>query len=216
MYFSPTWIARQWCYTPPMKAGCVISSGVSSAILVPALLLLVISVVVPSQGLPQGSIDLQGKPSDPFQEARGKIVVLLFVRTDCPISNRYAPVIQEMSARYKAKATFFLVYPIKSDKVEQIQNHLNAFGYHLRAIRDPESVLVKESEVTVTPEAAVYSPERRLLYHGRIDDWYQDFGRSRQAPTTHDLSDAIASAIAGKPPANSTQPAVGCYLPEKP
>ncbi len=163
-----------------------------------------------------GVLDLNGRPADPFRVAGGKVVVLLFVRTDCPISNRYAPVIQELSARYKEQAVFFLVYPIKSETAEQIRNHLNEFGYHLRAIRDRESVLVQESQVQVTPESAVFSADRRLLYHGRIDDWYQDFGRSRQAPTTHELSDAIAAAIAGKPPAKASIQAVGCYLPEKP
>jgi len=163
----------------------------------------------------KGVLDLSDRPADPFQDAKGKIVVLLFVRTDCPISNRYAPEIKELSTRYKAHAVFFLVYPIKTETNEQIRSHLSEFGYHLRAIRDSDSVLVQESQVKVTPEAAVFSADRRLLYHGRIDDWYQDFGRSRQAPTTHELSDAIAAAIAGKLPTLPTMPAVGCYLPEK-
>jgi thiol-disulfide isomerase/thioredoxin len=161
-------------------------------------------------------MDLNGRPADPFVGAKGKVIVLLFVRTDCPISNRYAPAIQELSTRYKAHAVFFLVYPIKSETAEQIRNHLHEFGYHLNAIRDSESALVHVSQVKVTPEAAVFSADRRLLYHGRIDDWYQDFGRSRQTPTTHDLTDAIAAAIAGKSPAKPTMPAVGCYLPERP
>ena len=161
-------------------------------------------------------MDLSGRAADPFRGVKGKIVVLLFVRTDCPISNRYAPAIQELSVRYKEQATFFLIYPIKSETSEQIQNHLHEFGYHLKALRDPEFALVRESKVSVTPESAVFGPGRRLVYHGRIDDWYQDFGRARQAPTTHELSDAIGAAIEGKPPAQESMPAVGCYLPEKP
>jgi hypothetical protein len=33
---------------------------------------------------------------DPFKSSDGRIVVLLFIRTDCPISNRYAPAIQKL------------------------------------------------------------------------------------------------------------------------
>ena len=159
---------------------------------------------------------MNGHAADPFREAKGKIVVLLFVRTDCPISNRYAPAIQELSARHKEQAVFFLVYPVESETSEQIRNHLHQFGYHLKALRDPEFALVRESKISITPESAVFAPDRRLVYHGRIDDWYQDFGRARQAPTTRELSDAIDAAIAGKSPAQESMPAVGCYLPEKP
>ena len=139
--------------------------------------------------------------------------MLLFVSTDCPISNRYAPAIQEMSERFGARALFYLVYPIKSETPEQIRKHLSEFGYHLTAIRDPELSLVRSSQAHITPEAAVFSSGGRLLYHGRIDDWYEDFGRARRAPTTHELVSAIEASLAGKPVATATAPAVGCFIP---
>src|SRR5205809_1032070 len=51
--------------------------------------------------------DLSGAPIDPLQFAPGKITVLVFVRTDCPISNRYAPTIKRLSAAYADKASFW-------------------------------------------------------------------------------------------------------------
>jgi len=59
----------------------------------------------------------------------------------------------------------------------------------------------------------VFAGDGRLVYHGRIDDWYEDFGRARPAPTTHELSEAIEAAIAGKNIAKATAPAVGCFIP---
>src|SRR5260370_36640742 len=42
------------------------------------------------QTVPSASAEnLDGKPDDPFRPSTGKLVVLLLVRTDCPISNRY-------------------------------------------------------------------------------------------------------------------------------
>jgi hypothetical protein len=166
-----------------------------------------------AQNSSKGVVDLDGKPVDPVRRTDGKIVVLLFVRTDCPISNRYAPAIQEMSARYGARAAFYLVYPIKSETTEQIRKHLNNFGYHMAVLRDPELALVHSSQVHITPEAAVFGADGRLLYHGRIDDWYEDFGRARRAPTTHELAAAIEAAMAGKNVATATAPAVGCFIP---
>ncbi len=160
--------------------------------------------------------DLDGHALDPFHHAAGKIVVLLFVRTDCPISNRYAPTIQAMSSHYATRAAFYLVYPVKSDTAAQIREHTKAYGYHLPILRDPDYVLVKRAQVQVTPEAAVFSAGGRLLYHGRIDDWYVDFTRARSSPTTHDLSAALDAAVAQKPVPTAYAPAVGCFLPGLP
>src|SRR6516165_7983674 len=55
--------------------------------------------------------DLAAKAIDPFVRAEGHLLVLLFVRTDCPISNRYAPTIQNLSEKFHHKAYFWLVYP---------------------------------------------------------------------------------------------------------
>ena len=178
----------------------------------------VLAVLVPLPGRSQftakGVVDLDGNAMNPFRVAAGKVVVFLFVRTDCPISNRYAPLIQEMSSRYEKDAEFFLVYPVRAETVEQIRNHLKEYGYKLAALRDTDRTLVRASDTRVTPEAAVFSPDGHLLYHGRIDNWYTEFGRSRPAPTTHELWSAVEAAVARKPVAVSAQPAVGCFLPD--
>jgi hypothetical protein len=156
--------------------------------------------------------DLHGSPVDPFQSSAGKIVVLIFVRTDCPVANRYSPTIQRLSAQHLEKAAFWLVYPSKSDSSERIRKHDHDFGYKLPALRDLQHGLVKQSHVQITPEAAVFDASRRLIYHGRIDNLYEDFGRARTRATTHELDDAIEAAIKGRTPSTETVPAVGCYI----
>ncbi len=164
------------------------------------------------QGYGQSVEDLTGKNVDPFRDASGKVVVLVFLRTDCPISNRYAPTIQELSVRYSRQAAFWLVYPDRKISTAGIRKYLQEYGYKLPALRDPQRVLVAQGRVQVTPEVAVFDTRGRLVYHGRIDNWYEDFGRSRSAPTTHDLDDAIRATLSGKPPAAAVTDAVGCYI----
>jgi hypothetical protein len=156
--------------------------------------------------------DLAGNPLDPLKASAGKVVTLIFVRTDCPISNRYAPTIQRLSAEFARKAAFWLVYPSRAESADMIRKHEHDFGYTLAALRDVQHTLVKQSRVSITPEAAVFDANHRLIYHGRIDDLYQDFGRARPSPTTHDLDDAIRAAIAGKVLPADSAPAVGCYI----
>ncbi|MGA9511293.1 MAG: redoxin family protein [Candidatus Sulfotelmatobacter sp.] len=160
----------------------------------------------------QTAFDLDGKPANPIAQASGRVVVLVFLRQDCPVSSRYAPIIQQISERYQHDASFFLVYPDKTESAQTIRKYLADYGYHVPALRDPEHALVKQALAEITPEAAVFNREGRLIYHGRIDNWYVEFGRSRPAPTTHELVDAINAAVAGKPPVDSAIKGVGCYI----
>jgi hypothetical protein len=156
-------------------------------------------------------LHLDDSVADPFQEAPGKPVVLVFVRTDCPISNRYALLIQRISAQYASKARFWLVYLGKTASAEKVRQHKSEYGYKLPALRDPQHALVAQAQVQVTPEAAVFDAHHRLIYHGRIDNWYEDLGHPRHAATTHELDDAIHAALTGKPAPNNT-PGVGCFI----
>ena len=140
-----------------------------------------------------------------------KVVVMVFLRRDCPLSSRYAPVIQQISKMYSERAKFWLIFPDKSDSAADIQKYLSDYHYSLPALRDPEHTLAKLGHVQITPEVAVFS-NRRLAYDGRIDDWYIELGRARAAPTTHELKDALDAVLAGKAPARAEVRGVGCYI----
>jgi hypothetical protein len=165
---------------------------------------------------PGNAVDLDGAVVDPLKVAAGKVVVLIFVRVDCPISNRYAPTIQGIERRVRlenaGRVAFWLVYPDRSESAEKIRKHEREFDFDMPALRDVQRTLVAEGRALTTPEAAVFDANRRLVYHGRIDNLYEDFGRARPAATTHELEDAIHAAIDGKKVANASVPSVGCYI----
>ena len=166
-----------------------------------------------SSAAAQTAFTLEGKPLNPFPGPPGKPIVLIFVRTDCPISNRYAPALRNLfDSTYHLLATFWLVYPDKSDSPQAIRQYLSEYGYSLPALRDPEHVLAKLGHVQITPEVAVFDRNHQLAYDGRIDDRYVDLGRVRAAPTKNELEDAVRSALAGKPVAKSEVRGVGCYI----
>src|SRR5215831_13662912 len=78
----------------------------------------------------QSAVDLDGHAVNPFAGSRAKVVVLVFVRRDCPLAGRYAPAIQQISGRYADSASFFLVYPDKSDTPDAIRKSVADYGYH--------------------------------------------------------------------------------------
>src|ERR1700761_7945870 len=125
-------------------------------------------------GVGEGTaVDLDGTVVDPLKASAGKVVVLLFLRVDCPISNRYSPTIQKIIQRdlreNPGRVAFWLVYPDRSESAGRIRKHKREFEYDLPALRDVNRSLVAESHAQTTPEAAVFDANHKLIYHGRID-----------------------------------------------
>ena len=65
----------------------------------------------PSLDRPVILLDLEGQSVDPLERGEARARVFVFVRTDCPISNRYAPEIKRLHERYRDQGVAFdLVY----------------------------------------------------------------------------------------------------------
>ena len=155
--------------------------------------------------------NLDGGVVSPISE-QDDLTVLVFVATDCPIANRYAPELRRLYERFGGDVVFWLVYPSDDQSVSVLREHRASYGFPFEAVRDPGNKLVALSGVTVTPEVAVYAGQR-LVYRGRIDDRYVDFGVSRARARVHDLRDVLDQLVAGGDVPFAETRAVGCYLP---
>jgi hypothetical protein len=141
-----------------------------------------------------------------------KAVVLVFTRTDCPVSNRYAPEVEKLYKAYRPKGVdFWLVYPERDLSHEAIEHHRKEYAYSVPALPDPDHTYVARAHVTTTPEAAVFV-QGSLVYHGRIDDRYIDFGKARQQPTQRDLDQVLRSVVAGEHVRPYETKAIGCAI----
>ena len=153
--------------------------------------------------------DVDGRPVTPISDG---ISVLLFTRSDCSISNRYAPTLARLHQRFhRSGVQFHLVYVDGTQSTDAARVHLREFRYPFRAVIDAKHDWVRLSGVTTTPEAAVYA-SGRLVYRGRIDNKYVSAGLSRPTATVHDLEQTIAKALEGQPLQFRTEPAVGCFI----
>ena len=161
-----------------------------------------------------GVRDLAGRPARPLTVTAGtSATVLVFTAVDCPISDRYAPELQRLRDAYAPRGVrFWLVYPNAGEAPSAARAHADAFSYALPVVLDPLGTLVDAAKVSVTPEVAVFDAAGRLVYHGRIDDRYLDFGVDRPVPTRRDLAEALRSVIAGRPVEVPETRAVGCAV----
>ena len=130
-----------------------------------------------------------------------KAIVFLFTSTDCPISNRYAPEVRRLAEGFAPKGVVFrLVYPNPAETPAAIREHMAAFQYAgaAEAFRDPAHALVKLAGATVTPEAAVsLAAASSIAAASTIAT--SSSASSVPQPPQHDLADALAAVVAGKP-----------------
>ena len=141
------------------------------------------------------------------------MTVLIFVSTECPVSNRYAPDVKRLYEQFTPQGIRVrLVYPNPLDDQSVINKHLQDYGYPQIAQRDPTHALVKLAGATITPEAAVFDAQQRLIYRGRIDDRFVELGRERPTATRHDLRNALPALLAGGRVDPARTQAVGCFI----
>jgi AhpC/TSA family len=160
----------------------------------------------------RGAVDLEGKPVQPLRDPAARAVVLLFVRTDCPLSNRYAPVLNNLYDRYtRQQVEFWLVYSDPHQKPDEVRDQMRDYGFRARPVIDAQHVLAKLSAVKVTPEVAVFVGQK-LVYHGRIDNQYPALGMSRPRPTQNDLDRVLSAVVEHRPAPETATRAVGCAL----
>jgi hypothetical protein len=169
-----------------------------------------------SAGVPPSGIqlvDLEGRKRDPWQSENSQAVVLVFTRSDCPISNRHAPDIRQLYERFHPRGVeFFLIYVDPDQSSDAIRAHMREYDYPGDALRDLTHAFASYCGVTITPEAVVFDRDKKQTYRGRINDLYSELGKSRPAPLHHDLADAIEATLAGRPVATPITTAVGCPI----
>jgi hypothetical protein len=148
-----------------------------------------------------------------------KNIAAIFVATDCPISNRYLPLLVRLAKEFAPRGVrLWLVYPNPDDTLAAVRAHQSQYpdAATLPQLIAPDPRFLAHAHAHVTPEAAVFHADavmnQPILWHGRIDDRYLTFGTQRPAATRHDLADALSAALAGRQPSAAAAPPIGCAI----
>ena len=140
-------------------------------------------------------------------------VVLLFITPDCPISNRYVPEINRIAEDYRGRRVdFYLVYTDPAFSDTEIRSHLASYDLAPPALLDFGQALRARTGVEVTPEAALLDSRGEVVYLGRIDNRFVDFGKTRPKASRRDLRLALDSVLAGRPVELQRTEAIGCFV----
>ena len=137
-----------------------------------------------------------------------KYTVVMFVSTECPVSNAYNERMVSLNEKYGKKGISFLgVNANKEEDAKMIAAHCKEHGFKFPVVKDPGNKIADLYAAQVTPETFVIDAKGKLVYHGRIDD-----SRKLDKVKSHDLADALDALLAGKAVSNPTAKAFGCTI----
>jgi peroxiredoxin len=158
--------------------------------------------------------DAQGGIHTPAEWSGQRAVLLFFVTTDCPVGNSYVPEMNRIHDAYAARGV--TVYAVQADPgvaEADVVKYARDYRYGFPLLIDPGQVLVRHTNATVTPQAAILRPDGKLVYLGRIDNRVVDFGKSRPQATQSDVRMILDTVLSGKNAPYSTTKSIGCAIP---
>lgn len=158
---------------------------------------------------------VEGSRSYSLQDfADKKVLVVLFICAHCPYVQAIEDRIVRLRKDYQDKSVQLIGicsndptdYP--EDRPENLARRAQEKGYGFPYLVDETQEVAKSYGAVCTPDIYVYGPDRRLAYHGRIDDhWKEDTQVTRK-----DLWKAIDALLADQKPASAQMPSMGCSI----
>lgn len=137
-----------------------------------------------------------------------KAIVLMFIATQCPVSNAYNARMVELYKDYRKKNVAVVgINSNKQESIEEIKEHSKTHGFEFTVLKDWNNVIADKFEASFTPEIYVLNPKFEVLYHGRIDDSQRE-GNIK----SKDLRAALDNILEGKVVAIANTKAFGCTI----
>jgi len=155
-----------------------------------------------------------GKGYGPLDFPEAKALVVIFMCNHCPYVQAVIDRLIAIQADYKEKGVQLIGinandaenYP--EDSFEAMQEWVKEKGINFPYLHDESQEVARAYQAQCTPDIYVFDQNRKLAYHGRIDDNWQD---ETQA-TRQELRAALNAIIEGKLAPVEQNPSMGCSI----
>lgn len=146
--------------------------------------------------------------------ADAKVLVVVQMCNHCPYVIGYQDRMNQLARDYADRGVQFVginsndatKYP--ADNFANMKTRANEANIPFPYLFDKSQQVAKEFGSERTPEFFVFDADRKLVYHGRLDDNLEDPDEVEQTY----LADAIEAALAGRAPETQQTKAVGCTV----
>lgn len=137
-----------------------------------------------------------------------KATAIIFISTQCPVSNAYNQRMASLYRQYSGRGVQFIgINSNSTEPTAAILGHANQHNLAFPILKDENNVIADRFEAQVTPEVFVTDAKGILVYHGPIDDSQNASG----VKTSH-LKNTLDAVLAGKPVPVKTARAFGCEI----
>lgn len=143
------------------------------------------------------------------------VFVIAFICNHCPYVQAVWPRLVALQQKHKENGVQFLAinsnvsHPDYPDETpEKMKEYAQKFGMEFPYLLDQSQEVAKAYKAQCTPDIFVFDRERKLVYHGRIDDNWKE----PEKVTRHELDNALEALTEGKMPSDDQYPSMGCSL----
>jgi peroxiredoxin len=158
------------------------------------------------------SVDGQTFARDDFRER--PVLAALFICNHCPYVQAVEDRILALNRDYNVRGVQLVGicandptdYP--EDRPQRLLARWREKAYGFPYLIDAAQDVARAFGAVCTPDIFVYDEQRRLAYHGRIDDNWQQPAKVKR----RELAAALDALLAGVRPSRDQQPSMGCSI----
>ncbi|HEY5714521.1 MAG TPA: thioredoxin family protein [Candidatus Gracilibacteria bacterium] len=141
-------------------------------------------------------------------------LVVIFMCNHCPYVIPVLDKLVDLQHEYKEKGVQLVTicsndaqtYP--ADSFENMKALAETKAFPFPYLYDESQAIAKAFDATCTPDIFVYDKNRKLAYHGRIND----IERGENPATTNDLEEALIQLLEKGTCTGEVRPSVGCNI----
>ncbi len=158
------------------------------------------------------SVDGKTFKRDDFRDK--PVLVVMFICNHCPYVQAIEDRIVALAREYGPRGVQLVGicsndptdYP--DDRPERLLARWRAKGYGFPYLIDESQDVARAFGAVCTPDIYVFDRERKLAYHGRVDDNWQNPSKV----TRRELALALDALLSGKPAAREQVHSIGCSI----
>ena len=170
-------------------------------------------------GIPAYDFSLDGADGktyelDDFSDAN--VLVIVFMCNHCPYVQAVWDKLVMLQEKHQDHGVQFVginpntAHPDyrRNENLEQMSEYAEEYGMNFPYLDDVDQEIAREYDAQCTPDIFVYDANRKLVYHGRVDD----ARASDREASHHDLDDALDALVRGKKLNSKQFPSMGCSI----
>jgi peroxiredoxin len=159
--------------------------------------------------------DVHGK-NHSLSDYDGKVVVLVFLGTECPLAKIYSPRLRELAGEFESQGVALVgIDANMQDSLAEIASFARQMEIPFPILKDKNNELADRLGAERTPEVFLLDKSHVIRYRGRIDDQYGfKTGAGYVKPKLNErcLADAIGQMLAGREVGHPIIKAEGCLI----